>query len=405
MEDGAPGLESWTKYLREIFPEANPYIISDRLYSGKENQGELIYFKDASPRKEGETDEQYVQRQLDEGKTKQSMPYSPKQYERVAAIQDEIDNAPIEGVNMDEPYKVRIYKNLKQGGAESDDYYPQELRDIYTVRGQHATTPVVDKTSEYVDVEVPKTGKGGWYESVNSFMADNPDIKGYVDTPFRREGGDDAPGMVLNDEFLNRAKSEFNESQVRSMKGSYNRDGSDASGDNESIKWYNSFFPINLGTPSAFQKDLSQDEREEFTFTASNWQEGSLPEKKPAPVKVMKTRGCTDPSAENYNPKAVEDDGSCTYPPPPKKVEEEEIVFPPVDIVFPPLDEVEEDPFAGLRSGYPGYIYEPPPSDWTGTGRLFEQIYVQPNLPMLDRPASRAGKQFAGGRVKVLKSR
>jgi hypothetical protein len=27
--------------------------------------------------------------------------------------------------------------------------------------------------------------------------------------------------------------------------------------------------------------------------------------------------GCVDPTAENYNPEATKDDGSCTYPPPP----------------------------------------------------------------------------------------
>lgn len=388
MEDGVPGLESWTKYLSSIFPGANPYIISDRLYRDKDDQGELIYFRDASPRKEGETDEQYVQRQLDEGRTKQSMQYSPKQYEKAAAFQDEIDNAPIEGVNMDEPYKVRIYKSLKQGGAESNEYYPQELRDIYTVRNQHATTPVVDKTSEYIEVEVPKTGKGGWYESVKSFMADNPDIKGYVDTPFRREGGDDAPGMVINDEFLKRAESEFNQSQTRNMGGYYNRDGSDASGDRESIIWYNSFFPVNLGTPSPFQEDLSQDERDEFTFTASNWQEGSFPEKKPVLKKEPVPQPKPKPDPEPTPDPVVEEE----------PVKEEEIVLPPVE---------KEDPFAGLRSGYPGDTYEPLPSDWLGAGNRMEVRDVKGNLPIevWEDRVNRAYpvKQAMGGRVKMLK--
>lgn len=371
MEDGVPGLESWTKYLSSIFPGANPYIISDRPYRNKENQGELIYFKDASPRKEGETDEQYVQRQLDEGKTKQSIQYSPKQYEKAAAFQDEIDSAPIEGVNMDEPYKVRIYKNLKQGGTESDEYYPREMKSIYTVKDQHATTPVVDKTSEYIEVEVPKAGKGGWYESVQSFMADNPDIKGYVDTPFRREGGDDAPGIVLNNEFLKMAKDEFDESQVRDFsKGYYNRDGSDASGDHESIKWYGSFFPINLGAPSPFQEDLSQNERDEFTFTASNWQEGSFPEKKP----VLKKEPVPQPDPQ---PDPVVEE---------EPVKEDEIVLPPVE---------EEEPFAGLRSGYPGIIYnEPLPSDWLGAGKRMEVRDVNRAYPF---------NQRMGGKIKMMK--
>lgn len=382
MEDGVPGLESWTKYLSSIFPGQNPYIISDRLYRDKEDQGELIYFRDASPRKEGETDEQYVQRQLDEGKTKQSMQYSPKQYEKAAAFQDEIDNAPIEGVNMDEPYKVRIYKSLKQGGAESDEYYPQELKDIYTARGQHGTVPVVDKTSEYIEVEVPKTGKGGWYESVKSFMADNPDIKGYVDTPFRREGGEDAPGMVINDEFLKRAGSEFNESQERNTSGYYNRDGSDASGSRESIIWYNSFFPINLGTPSAFQKDLSEDERDEFSWTASNWQEGSFPEKKP----VLKKEPVPQPDPEP------------TPEPEPDPVVEEEIVLPPVE---------EEEPFAGFDFSGMGPIVEPMPSDWLGAGNRMEVRDVKPNLTpeVWKERVNRAYpvNQRMGGRVKLLK--
>ena len=75
--------------------------------------------------------------------------------------------------------------------------------------------------------------------------------------------------------------------------------------------------------------------------------------------------------------------------------EEEETVLPPT--------QVEEDPFAGLRSGY-GPIVEPMQSDWTGTGNLFEQNYVKPLLtPEQWKAHVNRNRQAMGGRVKMLK--
>ena len=247
-------------------------------------------------------------------------------------------------------YTVRVYKKLTNSGNVIDNHYPFELRKIYG--SAHASIPMVDRDSDFIEVEIPKV-ENNFEMSVNAYFSEGKgkNISGYIDYPFSKTGDASDMTQPLHEDALGYYEDQWKNDRTYDRSNTYGTDGKDSSGEALGRQWFGPFKPVNLKQPDGLDTEDGN-----WAWNAENWREGDW-EKTPPP------------------------------PPPP-----------------PPPSE-EKDIFSGLRSGYPGDIYEPPPSDWTGTGRLFEQIYVQPNLPMLDRPASRAGKQFAGGRVKVLKSR
>lgn len=119
----------------------------------------------------------------------------------------------------DDTYSITVYEKLKQGA------YPEQLQRIYG----RSDGPVIDRDSKSLSLEIPNVGS--FNESVNAFMKENPDIKGYIDTPFREED-------LNNPEYLRRGREMYTPRDMRGMK-------------NQARSFYVPFQMVGLKAPGA----------------------------------------------------------------------------------------------------------------------------------------------------------
>lgn len=189
-------------------------------------------------------------------------------------------------------YELTLYKKLK------NEVLPQQLQNVYSTRNRpHETGPAIDYDSESRTYKIPK--KGTREESIAAFMKEHPDVRGYED--FSEAYSDEN----LNDSwYMKRVRHTWNTGKQR------NRES-----------FYIPFKMHNVTDPG--KGGVSNDNWDGLKFMEGNLPEFKEEEKEtPEPVKKedpKPVRGCTNPKALNYNPKATEDDGSCELPPPPKK--------------------------------------------------------------------------------------
>jgi hypothetical protein len=97
-------------------------------------------------------------------------------------------------------YSITVYEKVKQGS------YPEQLQRIYG----RSDGPVIDRDSKSLSLEIPNVGSLN--ESINAFMKENPDIKGYVDTPFREED-------LNNPDYIARGREMYTPKPMQGMRG------------------------------------------------------------------------------------------------------------------------------------------------------------------------------------------